>query len=52
MALAVAAGTEIAIPETILVNLFHWEKVIGEDCQVDLFVADFLSNGGKVVAHS
>lgn len=52
VALAVAAGREITIPETILVDLLHGEKVISEDCQVDLFVADFLSNGGQIVAHS
>ena len=52
VALAVAAWSEVAIPETILVDLLHGDKVISEDCQVDLFVADFLSNGGQIVAHS
>ena len=50
--LAVAAWSEVAIPETIFVDLLHGEKVISEDCQVDLFVADFLSHGGQIVAYS
>ena len=52
MALAVTTSGEIASPKTVLVNLFHWEKVICEDCQVDFFVTDLLSYCSEVLAHS
>jgi len=51
MALAVSTSSEISSPEAIFIYFFHREKVIFEDCEINLLVINFLPNSRKILAN-
>ena len=51
MALAVSTSSEISSPEAIFIYFFHGEKVIFEDCEINLLVIHFLPNSRKILAN-